>query len=361
MPAHALFSSHHVARAFKSLLPLSAEGFPLSSPQVSCLHTSSPALKACSQVLKFCLVSVFCCLLLGVFVLELSYLMQKLSWDQARIKCFFDNTALGHGGSKALRDSKRSLSGSIFHRVASKFRGDGCHANDLQASKWLYMVKSDFQMNDHTIAHRFKIVTAVKRKSSSNLEPKPASYCPTQAAIDSQHLLVALPTGSILILYGTRTSDPASNIKSDLGCHSRGPSSVNAVFLCSSSSVSVGFGGLSPGTPALTYIRGMKQLNVKRVGPVPPDSVNVQLQNFTLNDSFFSGSIYIKNIAFVKLVTVVYSNVSDFLQLEDDVSRNEDPPLDDNLEDDATTLVLHRSERDRDPFLDLLTITARKT
>ncbi|KAF8185539.1 hypothetical protein K438DRAFT_1936970 [Mycena galopus ATCC 62051] len=146
MPAHALFSSHHVARAFKSLLPLSAEGFPLSSPQVSCLHTSSPALKACSQVLKFCLVSVFCCLLLGVFVLELSYLTQKLSWDQARIKCFFDNTALGHGGSKALRDSKRSLSGSIFHRVASKFRGDGCHANDLQASKWLYMVKSDFQM-----------------------------------------------------------------------------------------------------------------------------------------------------------------------------------------------------------------------
>ncbi|KAF8188485.1 hypothetical protein K438DRAFT_1936271 [Mycena galopus ATCC 62051] len=166
MPAHALFSSHHVARAFKSLLPLSAEGFPLSSPQVSCLHTSSPALKACSQVLKFCLVSVFCCLLLGVFVLELSYLTQKLSWDQARIKCFFDNTALGHGGSKALRDSKRSLSGSIFHRVASKFRGDGCHANDLQASKWLYMVKSDFQMNTARAAVESPHINAIGRTLS---------------------------------------------------------------------------------------------------------------------------------------------------------------------------------------------------
>ncbi|KAF8142554.1 hypothetical protein K438DRAFT_1946263 [Mycena galopus ATCC 62051] len=55
--------------------------------------------------------------------------------------------------------------------------------------------------------------------------------------------------------------------------------------------------------------------NVKRAVPVPPSSVNVQLQNFTLDDSFFSGSIYIKNIAFVKLVTVLYSNASDFFPL----------------------------------------------
>ncbi|KAJ7912991.1 glycoside hydrolase superfamily [Mycena leptocephala] len=67
--------------------------------------------------------------------------------------------------------------------------------------------------------------------------------------------------------------------------------------------------------------------NVKRA--VPPDSVNVQLQDFTLNGNAFSGHIYvglhpsqrpfssvsttiqIKNIAFQKVVNVYYSSAAD--------------------------------------------------
>ncbi|KAJ7924576.1 hypothetical protein B0H13DRAFT_1706548 [Mycena leptocephala] len=52
--------------------------------------------------------------------------------------------------------------------------------------------------------------------------------------------------------------------------------------------------------------------NGERAVPVPPDSVNVQLQDFTLNGTLFSGHIFIKNIAFVKLVNVFYSNATDF-------------------------------------------------
>ncbi|KAJ6514303.1 hypothetical protein C8R47DRAFT_1090888 [Mycena vitilis] len=52
--------------------------------------------------------------------------------------------------------------------------------------------------------------------------------------------------------------------------------------------------------------------NAKRAVPVPSDRVNVQLKDFSLNGSLFSGSIYIKNIAFVKLVDVFYSGVNDF-------------------------------------------------
>jgi hypothetical protein len=91
--------------------------------------------------------------------------------------------------------------------------------------------------------------------------------------------------------------------------------SANAVFLCSCSGVSVGFGCLSPGAPALNHLRGTsiwvsfqicgadQQLqNGKRAVPVPPDSVNVQLQDFTLNGTLFSGhifvSIYISSFAF---------------------------------------------------------------
>ncbi|KAJ6533236.1 glycoside hydrolase superfamily [Mycena capillaripes] len=43
-----------------------------------------------------------------------------------------------------------------------------------------------------------------------------------------------------------------------------------------------------------------------------PDSVNVQLQDFTLNGNLFSGHIYIKNIAFEKVVNVFYSSATDF-------------------------------------------------
>ncbi|KAF7362568.1 Alpha-amylase [Mycena venus] len=49
--------------------------------------------------------------------------------------------------------------------------------------------------------------------------------------------------------------------------------------------------------------------NVKRA--VPPDSVNVQLQDFTLEGNAFSGHIYIKNIAFQKVVNVFYSSAAD--------------------------------------------------
>ncbi|KAJ6550275.1 hypothetical protein B0H19DRAFT_1237225 [Mycena capillaripes] len=52
--------------------------------------------------------------------------------------------------------------------------------------------------------------------------------------------------------------------------------------------------------------------DVKRAVPVPPDSINVELQDFTLNGTLFSGHIYIKNIAFVKLVNVFYSDATDF-------------------------------------------------
>ncbi|KAJ6526784.1 hypothetical protein B0H19DRAFT_1275622 [Mycena capillaripes] len=52
--------------------------------------------------------------------------------------------------------------------------------------------------------------------------------------------------------------------------------------------------------------------NVKRAVPVPPDSVNVLLQDFTLNGTLFSGHIYVKNIAFVKVVNVFYSSATDF-------------------------------------------------
>lgn len=44
---------------------------------------------------------------------------------------------------------------------------------------------------------------------------------------------------------------------------------------------------------------------------VPPNSVNVQLQDFALSGSTFSGHIYIKNIAFQKVVNVFYSSAAD--------------------------------------------------
>ncbi|KAJ7312218.1 hypothetical protein DFH08DRAFT_670604, partial [Mycena albidolilacea] len=40
-------------------------------------------------------------------------------------------------------------------------------------------------------------------------------------------------------------------------------------------------------------------------------SVNVQLQDFTLSGNVFSGHIYIKNIAFQKVVNVFYSSAAD--------------------------------------------------
>ncbi|KAG8710734.1 hypothetical protein FRC09_020951 [Ceratobasidium sp. 395] len=39
-------------------------------------------------------------------------------------------------------------------------------------------------------------------------------------------------------------------------------------------------------------------------------TANVQLQNYTLNGSAFSGNIYIKNLAYTKVVTVTYSNAA---------------------------------------------------
>ncbi|KAJ7902564.1 hypothetical protein B0H14DRAFT_1140198 [Mycena olivaceomarginata] len=44
---------------------------------------------------------------------------------------------------------------------------------------------------------------------------------------------------------------------------------------------------------------------------VPSNSINVQLEDFTLNGTAFSGHIYIKNIAFQKVVTVFYSSATD--------------------------------------------------
>ncbi|KAJ6586455.1 hypothetical protein DFH09DRAFT_1308481 [Mycena vulgaris] len=49
--------------------------------------------------------------------------------------------------------------------------------------------------------------------------------------------------------------------------------------------------------------------NVQR--PVPPDSVSVQLQDFTLSGNTFSGHIYIKNVLITKVVNVFYSSAAD--------------------------------------------------
>ncbi|KAJ7645175.1 glycoside hydrolase superfamily [Mycena polygramma] len=50
--------------------------------------------------------------------------------------------------------------------------------------------------------------------------------------------------------------------------------------------------------------------NIKQT--LPSDSVNVQLENFTLTGNTFSGNIYIKNIASTKVVNLYYSSATGF-------------------------------------------------
>ncbi|KAJ6609042.1 glycoside hydrolase superfamily [Mycena sp. CBHHK59/15] len=65
---------------------------------------------------------------------------------------------------------------------------------------------------------------------------------------------------------------------------------------------------------ALALAQPFNNVNLTSIGnwkrAVPPDSVNVQLQDFALSGSAFSGHIYIKNIAFQKVVNGVTASFS---------------------------------------------------
>ncbi|KAJ7277474.1 glycoside hydrolase superfamily [Mycena rebaudengoi] len=73
-----------------------------------------------------------------------------------------------------------------------------------------------------------------------------------------------------------------------------------------------GIASLALISSVLALAQPFKNANLTTRGKraVPPDSVNVQLQDFTLRGSSFSGHIYIKNIAFEKVVNVYYSNAA---------------------------------------------------